>query len=402
MQLINDLIEIYKLPQTPINLMLEKTVGNEPFYAQMVKDYYKDVLSRHPKLWVIPKCVYGVSLCRLPKDFKTYFDMIESKARGNYRKALKHGYTMEPFDFNSRLEDIREIWQSTEVRQGTLPEEIREGRVKPVTHPPSRTKDHDYPYYGVFKDGKLLAYAGCLVAGELCNIGDCFGHDKYLPNGIVPLLIIEIARHVYETYPAVKYYSYGTYYGSNESMRHFKRKFLFYPHKVKWLLATPLKPLQPEEERLIYRLDVSGPLPQQDLPEGAFIVAANVKSVFSHLFVWKKTWGWKEAVKTSLKVLSGKRILFGVIRENRVVQFGWLNVGGKCRFYPVEHDAVIVETLWTDPQHRGQGLASATIRHGLVFLSHRGYRRFYVDTIQANLASQRMIAKAGFSDRVAC
>ena len=117
--------------------------------------------------------------------------------------------------------------------------------------------------------------------------------------------------------------------------------------------------------------------------------------------IWVKSWGWREALKTVLKILTGKRFLFGVIRGKRVVQRGWLNVGF-CEFYPVERDAIVVGSLETEPLHRGQGLASSTIYQGLVFLSQRGYRRFYVDTSLANLASQRMIAKAGFSERVAC
>ena len=400
--LIRDLLDIYHLPRVSVNLMLEKTSGNEPFYSEMVKNFYADVRSRHPKLWVVSKGVYGYSLCKLPADYETYFGLIESKARGNYRKAVRLGYVTRPFQFNDRLDDIREIWQSTPTRQGRMPEEIREGRVQAITHPPSRTTDHDYPYFGVFKDDKLVAYAGCMVAGELFNLGDCYGHDRFLRDGIVPLLIIDMARAIYKTYPRVKIYGYGTYFGSMESMRHFKRKFLFYPHKVNWMLSTPLAPLQPGEERLIYRMDVAEPLIEKGVPEGAFIVSAQPRTILAHFRAWVTTWGWKEAVKTALKVLSRKRILFGVVREKRVVQFGWLNIGGKCPFYPIERDAVIVETLWTDPVHRGQGLASSTIHQGLVFLSQRGYRRFYVDTSLSNLASQRMIQKAGFLDRVAC
>jgi len=399
--LMKDLIDIYHLPQASINLRLEKTAGNDPFYADMVNDFYADAQSRHPKLFFVRKCVYGYSLCKLPSNFETYFSLIENKARGNYRKALKWGYEVKRFDYNTHLDDVREIWQSTPVRQGQLPLEIREGRVHPTTHPSSRTSDHDYPYFGVFKEGKLVAYAGCLVAGELCNIGDCYGHDRFLHDGIVPLLIIEIARELYKSYPGVKFYGYGTYFGSLESMRHFKRKFLFYPHKTNWILSTPLKPSSPEEERLIYRKDILEPLPPIHLPEGAFIVAAKPQSIVAHFLVWVNTWGWKKALKVSLKILSGRRILFGVIRGKKIVQHGWLNVGF-CDVYPVERDAVVVGDLETDPEYRGQGLASATIHQGLVFLSQRGYRRFYVDTTLANRASQRMIEKAGFSERVAC
>ena len=398
---LRDLIDIYYLPQVSINLMLEKTAGNDPFYTQIVKDFYTEVRSRHPKLFFIRKCVYGYSLCQLSINFEKYFSLLESRAKGNYRKAVKLGYKMMRFEFNDHMEDIREIWQSAPVRQGKLPVEIREGHVHLINNPPSRSPYHDYPYFGVFKDGKLLAYAACLIAGDLCHLADFYGHDQHQSDGIVPMLIIEIARELYKNYPAVKLYSYGTYFGASVTMRRFKRKFLFIPYKVNWILSTPLTHFSPEEERLIYRMDLTEPLTPMDIPDGTFIITAKLRSVAANFLIWVKTWGWKGALKTSLKIMSRKRILFGVIRERRVIQCGWLHVG-ECRTYPVERNAIVVETLWTDPAYRCKGLASATIHQGLVYLSQQGYRRFYVDTVLSNRASQRMIEKAGFSERIAC
>jgi GNAT superfamily N-acetyltransferase len=398
---IKDLLEIRRLPLASINLMWEKTHQNDPFYKQIIQRYYDEAMSRHPKFPFVKKYQYGYALCKLPGRFEDYFGQLESAARGNYRKALRNGYVVKRFDFNSRLDDIREIWQSTPTRQGTLPAEIREGRVRPNTNPVSRTSFHDYPYFGVFKEEKLLAYAGCLVSGEICNLADFYGHDKYLNDGIVPLLIIEIARECYRSYPAVKIYSYGTYFGASDSMRRFKRKFLFYPHNTSWILGDSLIPQKPDQQRLIYRMDLAGPLASRVVPEGAFVVSARLQNIMANFPMWTRTWGWKGAIKTALKILSLKRILFGVIRDRRVVQFGWVHVG-ECRFYPVEQDAVVLETLWTDPLHRRQGFASATIYQTIVFLSKKGFRRFYIDTILSNVASQRMIEKAGFSECVAC
>jgi len=124
-------------------------------------------------------------LCELRRDFEEYFMRLEASARGNYRKALRLGYEFKRFDYNSRLEDIREIWQSTPVRQGTLPREMREGRVRTISDPPSRCRYHDYPYLGIFKNEKLTAYAGCMIFGELCNLNDIYGHTKYQNDGIV-------------------------------------------------------------------------------------------------------------------------------------------------------------------------------------------------------------------------
>ena len=238
--LIKDLMEMLRLPRAVVNLMSEKTAENDPFYARVVQDFYREASARHPKLLLAKKYEYGFTLCKLPKDFNAYFMEVEASARRNYRKAIRLGYRMTRFDFNTYLNDVRDIWLSTPIRQGELlPEDIRTGQVTRIKDPPSWTPYHDYPYFGIFKEEKLLAYAGCLVSGELCNLNDIYGHTQYQGDSVVPLLIIEIARVLIEFYPNVKYYSYGTYFGASDSMQRFKRKFLFNPHHVKWVLGTP-------------------------------------------------------------------------------------------------------------------------------------------------------------------
>jgi GNAT superfamily N-acetyltransferase len=96
---------------------------------------------------------------------------------------------------------------------------------------------HDYPYFGITRDGRLYAYAGCFVAGEFCEIQTIYGHAAHQPDGIIPLLITSIAECLIRDYSEVKYYSFGSYFGANETMRRFKRKFGFQPHKVTWKLG---------------------------------------------------------------------------------------------------------------------------------------------------------------------
>ena len=79
------------------------------------------------------------------------------------------------------------------------------------------------------------------VAGELCSITDLFGHAQHLEFGVVPQLIIDVARQVYASYPTVKYYAYGTYFGATHTLRRFKRKFEFNPHRVSWELKSEVQ-----------------------------------------------------------------------------------------------------------------------------------------------------------------
>jgi hypothetical protein len=238
MKLIEQIREVLCLPHLSINLMWEKTAENHAFFARLVEEFYRDSKKRHPKYLVISKFRHGVATCVLPQEFDSYFMMVEASARRNYKKANRLGYTFQTIDFNSFLGDIGEIRRSTEYRQGKMLRSFLDAEVKPGSDPPSATRFHAYPYFGIVKDGKLYAYAGCLIAGEVCLLEHIFGHAKYQEDGIVPLLIIGIAKHLLSMHPDVRYYCYGTYFGAAESMQRFKRKFCFNPHRVSWALET--------------------------------------------------------------------------------------------------------------------------------------------------------------------
>jgi hypothetical protein len=87
------------------------------------------------------------------------------------------------------------------------------------------------------REGRLYAYLGCMIAGEFCGIEQIFGHAKFQGDAVVPLLIVSLAEHLRTAHPRVKFYAYGGYFGAQETMRRFKRKFLFLPHRVDWLLG---------------------------------------------------------------------------------------------------------------------------------------------------------------------
>jgi hypothetical protein len=244
MMFLKDLYELLKLPRVTINLMFEKTEPNEPFYADVVKRFYEEATAPHAKWPFAKQYQYGVSLCELPDSFDDYFQQLDSSARGNYRKALRMGYQFRRFRYNDHLDDIRVIWTSCSVRQGKLPDNILQGRVEPIQNPISQTLYHDYPYFGIFKRDQLVAYAACLIAGEYCCFHDLFGHATYLDSGVVPMLIIEIARTILSQYPIVRYYGYGTYFGATPSLRRFKRKFGFKPYQVNWILYSKPKTLR--------------------------------------------------------------------------------------------------------------------------------------------------------------
>jgi hypothetical protein len=236
-QLWEDLREAMRLPAATVDLMLRETKGNDPFYERMTRAFYAETRRRHRKFPLLRHWRYGVALCRLPATFDEYIGAIEAAGRRNCKKALRLGYRVERIRHNDHLDGIRAIHASTEVRQGEMPDELVHGEVKPCSDPPTRTTVHDYPYFGVLQGDKLVAYSGCFVCGEIFMIEQLYGHAAHHADGVVPLLLTEMARYAMTHYPRVKFYANEMYFGAGETMRRFKRKFCFEPYKVTWLLG---------------------------------------------------------------------------------------------------------------------------------------------------------------------
>ena len=235
-QVLDGLRTVRSLPKATISLMAAKTADNHEFYQRLVQNFYADANSRHKRFPLIRSLQYGVALYPLLQRGDAYFDAIEASARRNVRKARRLGYTFSRINFNAHRAEIGAIVRSAPVRQGPMPEHMLVGEVQPIADPVSQTPFHDYFYVGVFGNNELRAYAACMVAGELFAITDIYGHAAYLADGIVPLMLVEIVRCARTEYPQTRYCMYDKYFGAGETLRRFKKKFLFLPYKVQWRL----------------------------------------------------------------------------------------------------------------------------------------------------------------------
>lgn len=231
--------DLRALPQVTINLRCADTAGNDPFFERVVREFYRDAMRRHAKFPLVRNYEYGFSLHHMGTEPDHYLHSIESAARRNYKKSSRLGYRFERIDFNAHLADVTAILRSTPVRQGrSMPGEFFTREAQPSRNPPSRSPLHDYPYFGILRDGHLYAFASCMVAGELCSIETIYGHADHLADGVVPMLIIGMAEWAATHCPGVRYYAYGTYFGASETMQRFKRKFDFLPHRAHWELGA--------------------------------------------------------------------------------------------------------------------------------------------------------------------
>lgn len=416
--------EMWNLPRLSIDLMHHATRENDPFFDSIVRKFYQDARRRHPKFPLVRTMEFGVAVCRLPATFDEYLREIEAAGRRNYKKAGREGCSFRRINFNDHLEDIREIRQSSEFRQGRrMPDSYLADSVKPCTDPASRNPLHDYAYFGVFREGKLVAYAGCLISGELCMINHILGHADFFELGVVPFLIVDLTRYLREHHPTVRYYSYGTYFGASESLRRFKRKFLFMPHRVRWVLGEtsngktaaapqPVRADDPPADRLtlevpsdlgyqlIYRQTRSERFDVSDAEGVEFVFLKGAVDGVRHFDTLRKHMGRFGAIKTLAKLATPCRTLYLVMKNGTVASTGWCTAG-RCNFYRIEPEAVVVGPIWTSPAFRGQGLATYGVQRALNALMEQQRRVFYIDTFKTNRPSQRVIEKCGFGPPVA-
>lgn len=231
-------IAVARSPVLEVDLMLRETQGNDVFYKDLTMAFYRHATERHRKFPLVGAMTFGAAICRLPDTLLGYLSqVVEAAGRRNMQKAERLGYEFRRFDYNANLAEVAAVRTSAQVRQGEMPSDFLEEELRPCQNPPSRTRTHDYPYYGVFRADRMAAFAGVFVCGQVMLIEQMYGHAEHQADGVVPLLLVRMAQAAIEEWPAVEFYMYGTYFGAGPTMQRFKRKFGFMPVRVRWLLG---------------------------------------------------------------------------------------------------------------------------------------------------------------------
>jgi len=226
---------LFSLPEVTLHLQAFQADDNDLFYRKVIDEFYAKTRRRHARYLLLRDYRWGVALQPMDPQPGTP-STLESSALRNQKKAFRSGYRFEKIEYNNWLDDIQQIRRSTLIRQGPVASHLIEQPVQPVTDPPSRSCIHDYPFFGVFREGSLVAYASCLVAGEVALIEHILGHADHQDQGIMPLLILGMKEYFRGHNPQVRWYGYEMWFGASESLRRFKKKMGFRPYKVNWVL----------------------------------------------------------------------------------------------------------------------------------------------------------------------
>ena len=187
----------------------------------------------HSRYRLIKNKTIGIALIDLRK-FKTpgdYLDTVRKKDFAAYhaRRCTARGYRVGNIDRNRFIDDIHDINNSAETRQGRPMDDAY--RIK-------ETSFKDYPHYGYFgildKYEKLVGYCNVAVLGNFAATERLLGIKNN--DGFMYLLLTEIICSLIEK-KTVNFLMYDTYLGAQPGLRNFKRKLGFSPYLVRYSLA---------------------------------------------------------------------------------------------------------------------------------------------------------------------
>lgn len=158
--------------------------------------------------------------------------------RKRVRHARKLGYRFVQINHDDYIDDIFAINTSREQRQGQpMPSSyrIRPPEIGPLPDQPCPR--HREGWFGVLRDGRLYAYANAVQVGELTRTPTLLGHGDYLDDGIMCLLLYEIALW-HRRVAGTRFLIYHYYESSHtDGLRFFKAKMGYRPYRVRWELS---------------------------------------------------------------------------------------------------------------------------------------------------------------------
>jgi hypothetical protein len=183
----------------------------------------------HPRYRIVASKAFGAAMLPLDEfdDVDGYLATLRY-ARRRVRRARRMGYTFGAFDPEERRSALLTIHTSLPERQGRA---IGAAYLDPEA---VYDKGPHLEYFGVSREGILVAYSQLRYAGEIVGLNRVMGHGDHLDDGIMFLLVAGVVEHVKATRPDVHYVFYDMFFGASQGLRAFKTNLGFRPHYVRW------------------------------------------------------------------------------------------------------------------------------------------------------------------------
>lgn len=168
--------------------------------------------------------------------------------RQEIRRAEREGYAFQEIDPEAWVEDILEVNRSMPERQGRAIDESYLSRPTPG-RPLARGCDrHRECWFGIVKDGRLVAYVWVYMVGEMCLLSRILGHGAHDKSGVMYRLIAGVIEALQPA--GLRYVMYERHTSGSPGLVAFKERLGFRPRWVDWRLADESRPsTRPEFER---------------------------------------------------------------------------------------------------------------------------------------------------------
>lgn len=222
-QLFDQIAAIARLPVARLQFRLVLNPEN-------VAKTYKYHTKPHPKYKIFQHKSVGAALVDLAK-FRNRDEYMQSimgrnSAAHHARKAKGKGYTVVEIDRNDFIEDIYEINNSVDIRQGRpMDLDYREKKT-------NYRSEANFKCYGVLNAaGKLMAYSELGFYGNFAAFNRVIGVRNN--DGTMHLMVTEIICLLIEG-RSYQYLMYDTYFGASPGMKTFKEMFGFQPYRAKY------------------------------------------------------------------------------------------------------------------------------------------------------------------------
>ncbi len=230
--MLNKLSQLFDQAVAVARLPVVRLQFHSALNPENVEKTYRYYTKPHPKYKIFPNKAVGAALVDLTKfhsrDDYAQEIKIRKEAERHVKKARGKGYAVVEIDRNDFVDDIYEINNSVEIRQGRpMDPDYKDKKT-------SYQSEVNFKYYGVLNPaGKLMAYGEVAFFGNFAAFNRVIGIRNN--DGIMHLMVSEIISRLIET-RKFDYLMYDTYFGASPGLKSFKKMLGFEPYRAKYSL----------------------------------------------------------------------------------------------------------------------------------------------------------------------
>jgi len=151
-------------------------------------------------------------------------------------------------------------------------------------------------------------------------------------------------------------------------------------------------------KQFVYKIAVEEYTTEKNIDDVNFIIFDNIFAGLKNIQLLIKRYKFSfTLLKILVKLTLKRNVLIALVFENNIVNDSLISFG-KCDYYSIEKNDIIIGPVYTSSQYRGKGFATSGLSKSLEYLKNSQSIKFaYIDTSEDNLAMQSVIQKLNFT-----